>query len=303
MHSLLRIIVRLLWPPLVMLVAVPIVAAYSLPSSPIARLSVPLIVVQASFMYVISVFEWRNRYWNIARLYWQSRKLQRRTTARFCFYFAQEAGTAAYWDAYFAYFETELDRLDEQFGFSLPRPVTIFLFRTREEVRTFHTRQVVGFAEPLVNTVVLTVDTNLREAISHELVHLFSDRWNRRAPALLHEGLSTWMQPSCYSLSLDEAVAPDLRNREISLSKLVQNNTFHSEPPSRYVVAGSFTGFLIRRFGWERYRTFYRSAFQSGFARRFQKFFGLSLAEAEARWRNEVLAMSVLRKRLTRGCL
>jgi hypothetical protein len=59
---------------------------------------------------------------------------------------------------------------------------------------------------------------------------------------------------------------------------------------SCYLLAGSFTGFLIRHCGWERYRRFYREAKASDFRETFKKCMGLSLEVAESRWRRQALA-------------
>jgi hypothetical protein len=53
---------------------------------------------------------------------------------------------------------------------------------------------------------------------------------------------------------------------------------------------GSFTGFLIRRFGWDAYRRFYRAALPNErFDYTFRSHFGLDLEEAEVQWRGELL--------------
>ena len=82
--------------------------------------------------------------------------------------------------------------------------------------------------------------------------------------------------------------------------KLLDGRYFYSESTQYYcyTLAGSFTGFLIRRHGWERYRQFYRKTRPKGFESRFREFFGLSLIEAERSWHGEVLAMASLNQRL-----
>lgn len=56
-----------------------------------------------------------------------------------------------------------------------------------------------------------------------------------------------------------------------------------------YLVAGSFTGFLIRTYGWDQYRQFYRLRKQQ-FLTNFKKCFEVSLEEAGLRWRHEMMA-------------
>jgi hypothetical protein len=66
------------------------------------------------------------------------------------------------------------------------------------------------------------------------------------------------------------------------------------------LLAGSFTGYLIRRFGWDRYRKLYRRCDGVRFRAKFQKYIGVSLEQAEWRWRNELIVMPILNNRLGR---
>ena len=56
-----------------------------------------------------------------------------------------------------------------------------------------------------------------------------------------------------------------------------------------YCVAGSFTGFLVRSYGWPAYSRFYRRANRWNFHRAFKKSFGTTLPQAEERWWVEVV--------------
>ena len=69
-----------------------------------------------------------------------------------------------------------------------------------------------------------------------------------------------------------------------------------------YALAGGFTGFLIRRFGWDAYREYYRRADQWTFRARFQKQFGISLEEGFGKyWRDRSLAIKTLLRRRLRN--
>jgi hypothetical protein len=65
-----------------------------------------------------------------------------------------------------------------------------------------------------------------------------------------------------------------------------------------YALAGTFTGFLVRRFGWDLYRRFYRRANSRTFRSVFQSDFGMSLEEAWRRCRDESVVMANLNWRL-----
>jgi tetratricopeptide (TPR) repeat protein len=59
--------------------------------------------------------------------------------------------------------------------------------------------------------------------------------------------------------------------------------------PNFYIAAGSFTGFLIRTFGWETYVKFFRKANENDYEAVFERDFGLGILAAERRWRLELL--------------
>lgn len=196
--------------------------------------------------------------------------------------------------------ESELDDIGRQFGFTLRRRLVVYLFATWRDINAVFGPAYGGTALPLSNALVIPEDCNLQEVIRHELTHLFAARWNTMAPPLLGEGLATWLQSTVGGLPIDTAARPLLRNRSLKLTSLLKRSFFFAEPQrhSCYVLAGSFTGFLIRRFGWDSYRSFYRVANARNFRGQFGKLFGLTLEQAERRWRNELLAMEILAKRL-----
>jgi hypothetical protein len=72
-----------------------------------------------------------------------------------------------------------------------------------------------------------------------------------------------------------------------------------------YLLAGSFTGFLIGQFGWERYLRFYKLAnmrlVNAGrFGSTFEKCFGVPLKKAESQWHVQTLVLPILRRQLER---
>jgi hypothetical protein len=140
------------------------------------------------------------------------------------------------------------------------------------------------------------------ELIRHELVHLFTGRWGLQVPALSSEGLAVWLQGTEAGSSIDDAARPHFRHRGLRLPAMLKESYYRN--PCRehacYLLAGSFTGFLIRRFGWQRYRRFYLSqAAWGGFYRWvFRRHFGLTLEKAEWQWRNELLVPGAIRRRM-----
>jgi hypothetical protein len=199
--------------------------------------------------------------------------------------------------------EHQIDDLAKQFGHSLPRPVTAFLLRDAGQVAEVHGRRYAGFAIIAENAIVIAPTHALtpEELIRHELVHLFAGRWGRPAPSLNSEGLAIWLQGTEGGSPIDVAVLPHFRHRDIRLPTMLKESFFRE--PCRehacYLLAGSFTGFLIRRFGWQAYRRFFRTVASWGCYRWvFRRQFGLTLEQAEWQWRNELLVPEVIRRRM-----
>jgi hypothetical protein len=188
--------------------------------------------------------------------------------------------------------EAELDHLTALFGFPLRRRPAVFFFRSHKDLPPLAGAARSGLALIPVNAICLAADTDLRAMMRHELAHLFAARWRRLAPGLLFEGLPTWLQGTWYGRPLDGEAAAVLRSGGVPLSSLLGRRAFVTGPhrDACYLLAGSFTGFLVRRFGWDRYRALYRRAGPVRFAVTFRKVLGLSLPEAERQWRDELLA-------------
>jgi hypothetical protein len=199
--------------------------------------------------------------------------------------------------------EDQLDDLAEQFGFSLRRPVTVFLLRDTEQVTHVYGRLCAGFAIVPANAIVIAPTCNLtpEELIRHELVHLFAGRWGSLKPVLNSEGLAVWLQATEGGVPIDVAALPHVRHRGLRLPAMLKTSFFRD--PCRehacYMLAGSFTGFLINRYGWRAYRRFYRAVANWGCYRWvFRRHFGLSLEQAEKEWRSELIVPEVLRRRM-----
>jgi hypothetical protein len=195
--------------------------------------------------------------------------------------------------------ERELDALGEQFGFTLRRPVTVVVLAHAGVVRQIMGRGGSGFAVAGSNAIIISADyRHLPELIRHELAHLFSARWSSSAngPSHKSEGLAVWCQKAESGVPIDVAVLPHLRHRGLRLPALLTESYFRDEARLHacYLLAGSFTGFLIRRYGRDAYRRFYREATRPHFHCAFQRHFGMTLKDAERHWRKE---LTVLRRR------
>jgi hypothetical protein len=201
--------------------------------------------------------------------------------------------------------QAELDSLTRQFGFSLRGRIHVFLLSDIQSVSKLYGRQVGGFAMPQSGVLFLADCWCFPEGLRHELGHLFAARWNIAAPPLFNEGLAVWLQKTHYGQSFAAAARPLLAQRGLKLRLMLKPRFFFAEPQRSacYTLAGSFTDFLIRHYGWDRYRYFFRHSNDLLFHRRFQRCFGVSLDKAEWQWRSELTLMEILNRRLGRSTL
>src|SRR5262249_20591633 len=141
-----------------------------------------------------------------------------------------------------------------------------------------------------VNAVLVATGRPLREMVRHELAHLFAARWNPNAPPLLSEGLAVWLQETELGEPIDATAWAWIGESGLSLRSLLDRRFFYADPHryACYMLAGSFTGFLLRRYGLAAYRQLYRRAGGRGFGRVFARCVGESLDAAERQWRHEV---------------
>jgi len=243
-------------------------------------------LVVATVATAISMLRWR-WLWRFIRL---ARHFRETSVGQIRLYYATELEGDLYLPVLCERWEAELDRLSQRFTFPLPRPVTIFLFARHEDISHIFGPQYGGTALSAANAIVIAVSNGMQEAVRHELAHLFSLCWNTAAPPLLSEGLSVWLQETQYGQPIDIAVRPLLADSSLRLTQLLTPAFFFSDRHRRscYLLAGSFTGFLIKQYGWDRYRNLFRMCNGNRFQTKFMKCFGVSLESAESQWRARV---------------
>lgn len=189
-------------------------------------------------------------------------------------------------------FEKTLRRLSRQFGFRLRGRPSIYLFSTIQQVAEVFGPLYAGTALAGTNSIFISCGGNqcLHELIRHELTHLFAARWSTQVPPLISEGLAVWCQKTENGNSIDELAWPLIVQPGISLTQLLNTRVFFSDRyrNNSYILAGSFTGYLIRAFGWERFRALYRKCSVWNFRTSFHKCYGLRLEIAESRWHRQL---------------
>ena len=189
--------------------------------------------------------------------------------------------------------ESNLDDLSKRFGIRLERRLIVVLVSSHRHLTEDFGRTMGGTALMSANAVLLAVDCPLREALRHELAHLFAFRWSMSAPPLVQEGLAVWLQGTSPDNTDSAAEIGSFLPFDPDPSLLLDAQHFFA--PNRvhlsYALAGSFTNFLIRRFGWDQYRQFYTKADLSRFQSVFQSQFGMSFEAAWQRCHDEYAAM------------
>jgi hypothetical protein len=192
-------------------------------------------------------------------------------------------------------FAADLDRLAAWFGGPLRGRSAVYLFADAAPIARLFGPEYGGTALPAATAVLVTID-RVRETVRHELAHLFAARWNPYAPPLLAEGLAVWLQGTDQGEPIDAAAWPWVNEPALGLRALLSPSFFFADPHRHacYVLAGSFTGFLIRRHGRATHRRLYQWVTARGFERDFEDAVGVSLGAAERAWRQEVRAAGPL---------
>jgi hypothetical protein len=179
-----------------------------------------------------------------------------------------------------------------------PRKPSVYVFANSEEIANLTKHKNRDFAVPKARLICILYDGFLGETVRHELTHLFACRWNENPPVLLREGLAVYMQRSMWGLPVDIMVSRFLDERKAIVPFLLDDKEFFAAPRvhANYALAGSFIGFLIRRYGWSSFRELYTASKASTFEENLRGICNATLTEAETAWRIEVAITNALLK-------
>jgi len=175
------------------------------------------------------------------------------------------------------------------------KPVTLLLLATDAELRRVFGDESRGgvFLKP--NAVALSAGDAANgagdpETIRHELVHLFSAKWGPMTPSFKVEGLAVWLQGTYRGKPIDlEALVRVIGEGWTPLSRLLERDVWKSHEGYAYPLAGSFTGFLLSRYGREQYREFFAKTGEREFEQVLGKVFGQDLLSLERQWLGQLL--------------
>lgn len=182
--------------------------------------------------------------------------------------------------------------------------VGVLLFASPDAVGRLYGSPCGGFAHYAAWYVAVNIQSGWAEDLRHEFAHLAASRWNPAPPTVLREGLAVWAQRTVGGQPVEHAVRHHAPGPRAALDLLLGAMPDHIVPRwSYYVVAGGFTAFLIRRFGWAAFLDLYqdRVATRENLPTRFARRLGVTVEAAVKMWYGELPrdpAPTVLQKRL-----
>jgi hypothetical protein len=247
-------------------------------------------------------FAWRQHYW-LRKFGGRVRHFRTVSNHRVWLHYEPELEDRWFFPSLLEDVQKELESLEQQFDRPLRRRLHVYFFEHRRDFGEIFGWEYWGFALVGANAIVFADDSQFfQEIVRHELTHLFTHRWRAGAQPLLSEGLSVHMQQSHWGHSIDTMASDFLKKEPLPLLSLRDPRVFFSKEhiAACYALAGSFTGFLIRRHGWKNYRRWFRWCDGTMFLFKFHWCFGVSFAQAESDWRAELLSADPSRRRLRR---
>jgi len=261
----------------------------------------PVLAIAVIYLFVApcaATLFYSARFWRSRWVYRFALRVRRFRTARskhVSLYYAPELAGRIVAPDLLRVCEAVLDWLSQRFGFSLGSRTLIFLFARPDDVgQAFGSRSTACAFNR--RSIALPYDDRLLEVLRHELVHLFAWRWNANAPPILREGLSVWLQRTEGGEPIDMAAWHWQTQTEIKIDRLLSPEFFFDPKNcyACYMIAGSFTGYLIERFGWDSYRNLYSVCDGTGFRRKFEKCLGTSFDVVAQQWRQKISPLSQL---------
>jgi tetratricopeptide (TPR) repeat protein len=229
---------------------------------------------------------------------WRVRRYKRLSSPGVVLRYAPEVEAQIDLQKHLQQWERVLEQLTKEFGFSLRRRLVVILFRTTGEISRLYEETMGAVALPHGETILVgpesfQVSGHPEECMRHELAHLFTAYWGDLDPAFKSEGLAAWMQRSWEGKPIDfHALVALLADRYVSLPWLLNDSVFYDArtQSANYALAGSLTGYLIDRYGWDTYRQFFCRTRANTFLPYFKQAFDVDLATVERQWREALIA-------------
>ena len=189
-----------------------------------------------------------------------------------------------------------IESLATFFGFSLRRSLAVLLFARSSDFSRIFGSHAQGMALVGSDCVLLAADhccaATIAEITRHEVAHLFAGYWNSLADPFCSEGLAMCLEGTILGRPVDyHALVVLSTYTSLTLSRLLDPTYFLGEACLQcHLLAGSFTGFLIRQFGLDKYRAFYREAHRGMVVIALERFYGSDLCMLEAQWHADLFS-------------
>ena len=251
-------------------------------------------LVGLTFLASLSILRSPNRrhLWRFARSTWRFRKL---SCGRLGLWYAPEVAHQIDLAGYLNSCERWAEELTERFGVSLRRRLLIYMFVDSAEIDHIFETSSHGTALTGGDAILVAAncgDCTVEQLTRHEVAHLFSYYLSSAGPPFKDEGLAVFLEGSWGKKEVDyHALQILLAEPLYPLDWLWSEPAIFCGPYefNAYVIAGSFSAYLIRRFGWDDYRRFFGLAGPENLDRAFTNTFKMTPAAAERDWRSELM--------------
>jgi hypothetical protein len=160
-------------------------------------------------------------------------------------------------------------------------PIQFYIFESNQKIAEVTKEKVAGMCYYKRN---LIFQNRFFCTQQHEIIHLFSQQQWKYSKLWLMEGLAVYADDKWYGKSIDLLSKNYLKtNKLIPFSKLKKNKNFKKENQAIvYVQSGSFVKFLIKTYGIEKFKLFWKSL-------NAEKIYDKSLIELENLWKKNLM--------------
>ena len=168
-------------------------------------------------------------------------------------------------NALLVYHEFYYSELEKFFGYEYPQKINSYLFLNNVQKKELFGTGNADVAKPWMNSSFITY-TDYNESLKHELAHCFSSvigsgplRLSAGMNPYLLEGLAVAASPVMDNNNVDYLASLAYNNKYVvNLNGLFDRLSFFTNVSSlSYIYAGSFSKYLIDKYGIDKYKNLY----------------------------------------------
>ena len=213
----------------------------------------------------------------------------------YVYYYRPNSAAASDIDKIITEQERVFNQLNELLGTQYNQKIHTYIFNDLADAGF---TDKTGQAFPILNTIEVIYGADgytigKRGISAHEVTHIITfNAWGPTDLRMLSEGIAVYMEHVTYDSESDYtgsqmvvaslATHGDLPSIESLASDFEQFDTNISYP-----VSGSFAGYIIRRFGMEKFRKLFTEGRSDHFTSDFISVYGVSLSEVENTWSHQ----------------